>query len=567
MRAAIYARVSTERQERQQTIASQLTALQAWVSDNHHALADIHIYRDEGYSGARLDRPGLDALRDAVRDDAVDVIVVLSPDRLARRYAYQVLLLEEFRRAQCEIVFLHHPISDDPNDQLLLQIQGAIAEYERAVLAERFRRGKLQRAREGHIIGNRAPYGYRYEPRGTLTPARLDVHHDEATMVRQLYAWVIEEGLTIRQCMKRLNDGPWVTRSGRTQWSVSVVHHVLSDPVYTGIAYANRFTYVVPDKPRTRSRRSGERTSRRPRSPDQWIAIPVPVLIDPSKWDAVQARLARNAMTSFRHNKKQDYLLRCLLKCGTCGLGLHGCCFPAQNGRPRRRYYRCAGNDPLNSGRAEKCPRARIEADTLEQAVWDHVVDLLDDPDRLLAQFNQVAEEAAADPQGEATRSQLQSRLDRLHRADRRLLEAYRAEVISLEELSQQRKAIADQQRLVEQEREMQNQLREQRLRARETLADLTSFVNRIRSRLQTATTSDRQAILQLVIERVLVHDGTLEIQHVIPLHRPRDPEPHGPSDARLCSDGLGPARGLDDWRRFALAPVQPAVAPVGVGL
>ena len=140
MRAAIYARVSTERQERQQTIASQLTALQAWVSDNHHALADIHIYRDEGYSGARLDRPGLDALRDAVRDDAVDVIVVLSPDRLARRYAYQVLLLEEFRRAQCEIVFLHHPISDDPNDQLLLQIQGAIAEYERAVLAERFRR-------------------------------------------------------------------------------------------------------------------------------------------------------------------------------------------------------------------------------------------------------------------------------------------------------------------------------------------------------------------------------------------------------------------------------------------
>ena len=174
-----------------------------------------------------------------------------------------------------------------------------------------------------------------------------------------------------------------------------------------------------------------------------------------------------------------------MLKCGTCGLGLHGCCFPAQNGRPRRRYYRCAGNDPLNSGRAEKCPRARIEADTLEQAVWDHVVDLLDDPDRLLAQFNQVAEEAAANPQGEATRSQLQSRLDRLHRADRRLLEAYRAEVISLEELSQQRKAIADQQRLVEQEREMQNQLCEQRLRARETLADLTSFVNRIRSRLQ----------------------------------------------------------------------------------
>jgi len=146
MRAAIYARVSTERQERQQTIDSQLTALRDWARAQTHALAEVHVFRDEGYSGSRLDRPGLDGLRDAVRDAAIDVVAVFSPDRLARKYAYQVLLLEEFRRAGCEVVFLHHPISDDPNDQLLLQIQGAIAEYERAVLAERFRRGKLQKA-------------------------------------------------------------------------------------------------------------------------------------------------------------------------------------------------------------------------------------------------------------------------------------------------------------------------------------------------------------------------------------------------------------------------------------
>ena len=159
MRAAIYARVSTERQERQQTIDSQLTALRAWASAQEHALAEVHVFRDDGYSGSRLDRPGLDGLRDAIHDAAIDVVGVFSPDRLARKYAYQVLLLEEFRRAGCEVVFLHHPISDDPNDQLLLQIQGAIAEYERAVLAERFRRGKLQRARDGHILGNKAPYG------------------------------------------------------------------------------------------------------------------------------------------------------------------------------------------------------------------------------------------------------------------------------------------------------------------------------------------------------------------------------------------------------------------------
>ena len=155
----------------------------------------------------------------------------------------------------------------------------------------------------------------------------------------------------------------------------SVVHHVLSEPVYKGIAYANRFNYVVPAEPRSRTRRS----------PDQWIAIPAPVLVDRPAWEAVQARLARNAVTSFRRNKKFNYLLRCLLKCGSCGLGPHGCCFPAQNGRPARRYYRCTGNDPLNAGRDTNCPRARIDADALEQAVWDHVADLLGDLDRLLA--------------------------------------------------------------------------------------------------------------------------------------------------------------------------------------
>ena len=145
MRAALYARVSTERQERQQTIDSQLTALRGWAAAGGHQLAEEHVFRDEGYSGARLDRPGLDALRDVIRDGAVELVAVLSPDRLARRYAYQVLLLEEFRRAGCQVTFLQRPITDDPNDQLLLQIQGAIAEYERAVMGERFRRGKLQR--------------------------------------------------------------------------------------------------------------------------------------------------------------------------------------------------------------------------------------------------------------------------------------------------------------------------------------------------------------------------------------------------------------------------------------
>ena len=137
MRAAAYARVSTERQERQQTIDSQLTALSAWAREAGHELKAAHVFQDEGYSGARLDRPGLDALRDAVRDAEVDVVAVLSPDRLARRYAYQVLILEELRRAGCEVTFLNHSISDNPGDQLQ-QTQACAIVMRSKIGSERF---------------------------------------------------------------------------------------------------------------------------------------------------------------------------------------------------------------------------------------------------------------------------------------------------------------------------------------------------------------------------------------------------------------------------------------------
>ncbi len=566
MRAAVYARVSTGRQERQQTIDSQLSALRDWARAQGHALAEAHVFRDEGYSGSRLDRPGLDGLRDAVHEGAVDVVAVFSPDRLARKYAYQILLLEEFQRANCEIAFLHRPISDDPNDQLLLQIQGAVAEYERAVLAERFRRGKLQKARDGHVIAAKAAYGYSYEPRRGAVPARLVVDEAEAAMVRQIYAWVGEDGLTIRQCMRRLNDGPWVTRSGRALWSSSVVHHIMSDPIYTGTAYVNRFAYVAPSKPRSRSRRAGERTCRRPRPPEQWIGVPVPPLVDQDVWDGVQARLARNAALSFRRNKQQDYLLRCLVKCGTCGLGIHGCFFPGKDGRVGRRYYRCAGTDSLNAARETRCPRVRIEADGLERAVWDHVAGLLGDPAQLLAQFEAFVLEGAADERDEAARSRFQQRLDRLDRADQRLLAAYQAEVISLDELSDQRRALAGQRRVAEQQREQHQRLRAQRLQAQATMASLSAFSAQVCSRLDAATTKERQALLQLVVERIIVHDDTLEIQHVIPLRGPGPgTEPIG--SVRLRSDGVGPARGLEDRRGLALAEIQLAITSIGVGL
>ena len=387
MRAAIYARVSTERQNRDQTIDSQLSLLRAWVDVNAHDLTPEHVYTDEGYSGARLDRPGLDRLRDAAEDAAFDVVAVLSPDRLARKYAYQVLLLEELRRAGCTVVFLQHPLSDDPDDQLLLQIQGAIAEYERALLGERFRRGKLQQARAGHYLSSNPPYGYRYLPKQEGIPGRLVVDETEAALVRLLYRWLIEEQLTIRQILKRLNAGPWFPRSGHRSWSPSVVHHILADRVYAGTAYANRYRYVPPAKPRSRGPRTGMNSCRQLRPREEWIPIPVPAIIDQATYERAQAQLARNAQLSFRHNTKYRYLLRCLLTCKTCGLAMYGVTYKATARQPERRYYQCHGKDCVLSAREEKCHQRPARAEELEAAIWQHVEQLLSEPERLVAQF------------------------------------------------------------------------------------------------------------------------------------------------------------------------------------
>jgi site-specific DNA recombinase len=376
-----------------QTIASQISALRTWAQQQGHELREEHIYTDSAISGSRLDRPGLDQLRDAAAAVAFDVVAIISPDRLARRHAYQVLLLEEFRRVGCTVVFLERPISDDPHDQLLLEIQGAIAEYERAVLGERFRRGRLHKARAGIYLSHVAPYGYRYLPKGDAASGQLVINDEEAAMVRLLYSWLIEEQMTIRQMMKRLNAGPWVPRSGKRPWSASVVHHILSDPVYTGMAYANRFRFSPPQKPRHPQPLGGAAPTCRHRKPrEEWIPIPVPAVIDEETAARAQAQLARNARLSWRHTPKYSYLLRCLLTCGVCGLAMFGVCYKATATQPERRYYKCHGKDPVMSAREHRCPRRIVKAEDLDEAVWQHVVQLLSDPAALLAQFAQYTQ-------------------------------------------------------------------------------------------------------------------------------------------------------------------------------
>ena len=150
-RVALYTRVSTEKQEREDTVASQVDLPYKVAAASGYDIAPTSVFIDEGVSGARLDRPALDRLRDLTPEGAFEVLLVMVSDRLARRYAYQVLLVEEFTRCGCEVVFVQYGLGTSPEEQMLLQMQGVFAEYERALIQERTRRGRLFAARQGRV--------------------------------------------------------------------------------------------------------------------------------------------------------------------------------------------------------------------------------------------------------------------------------------------------------------------------------------------------------------------------------------------------------------------------------
>src|SRR6476620_326117 len=218
--AAIYARVSSEQQKEENTIASQTAALIDFAREQGYSVPDDWVIEDEGFSGASLLRPGLERLRDLAAEGHIQAVLIHSPDRWSRKYAYQVLLTEEFARYGVETIFLKAPHSDTPEDQLMLQFQGMIAEYERAQILERCRRGKRHRAKAGEVsVLCGAPYGYRYIRKSHDAPARYEIDAAESKVVRLVYDKYTVDGLSIGAIAQLFRDmGPptrrRVTRCG-----------------------------------------------------------------------------------------------------------------------------------------------------------------------------------------------------------------------------------------------------------------------------------------------------------------------------------------------------------------
>ena len=269
--------------------------------------------------------------------------------------------------------------------------------------------------------------------------------------------------------------------------------------------------------------------------------IPVPSLIDQETHRLAQAQLERNARLSFRNNKKYSYLLRCLLSCESCRLAMFGTTYKATDTQPERRYYQCHGKDPLLSAREHKCLQRPAKAHELEETVWEHVKGLMRDPERLLAQFEEFARSTSENAEEEAETKKFGGHIKRLSREESRLVEAYQVGIIELEELKERRAKITEQRKALRARYEQRARLRRQAAQAREVLENLEAFCRRINARLDDATFEEKQVILQLLIERIIVSEDTLEIRHVVPLDgQPRNSRASvAPPESGLRSDGV----------------------------
>jgi site-specific DNA recombinase len=333
----LYARVSSEHQADANTIDSQVAALRAQITVDGFDLRSVLEFVDAGYSGSSLVRPALERLRDVAAAGGLDRLYVHCPDRLARHYAYQVLLLEELTQRGVEVIFLNRPLGHTPEDQLLLHVQGVIAEYERAKFLERSRRGKRHAAQAGRVgVLCHAPYGYRYvNKQEGGGDARFDIVWDEARVVQQVFAWVGHDRCTINAVCRRLHQGGVRTRTGKAHWDHKTIWDMLKNPAYKGEAAFGK-TQWTPVGPRLRAPRGRPAHSRRGYSgkdipTDQWITIPVPALVEAALFEAVQAQLDENRRRARIPEKGSRYLLQGLLVCSQCGYAYCGCTNDVRN--------------------------------------------------------------------------------------------------------------------------------------------------------------------------------------------------------------------------------------------
>jgi site-specific DNA recombinase len=310
---AIYARVSSQKQKEGETIESQIDALRHYAKDNDYCINEKLIFLDDGVSGSLLQRPALDDLREIIRFEPIEVLLIYAPDRLSRNYTHQLILMEEFRRQGVKVHFLKNPPSEDtPEAKMFQHFQGIFAEYERTLILDRSRRGRVYKAKQGDpsIIPS-VPYGYRKEKKDNRTI--VVVVDNEAIVIKKIFYLYLHESTSLSDVARRISEEGIKPRKGGDKWDRATIRDILRNPTYTGTSYFGK-TERCEGKSES-IRKYGSKVyqqakyARRKLSQEQWLSINVPAIISESDFEQIQEKLKKNKTFAARHTKYPSLLL------------------------------------------------------------------------------------------------------------------------------------------------------------------------------------------------------------------------------------------------------------------
>ncbi len=519
---AAYLRVSSRVQRDRETIASQREAVLAHAGGRGWTVPGERVFADDGFSGATLDRPALEALRDAVAGGEVETVLAWSVDRLSRNFAHQMLLQEEFARQGARIVFVQEPDDATPQGMLLRQMLSAISEYERTQIAERSRRGKIHRARQGSLnMISRPPYGYRLIRKTEACGARLEIDEAEASVVRHIYDLYVREGLKMNAVSRRL-DAEGIRPRHAERWPTATVAVILRNEAYVGrAAYLKTVGTGKPARRNRTGRRKAGRvrrlTGRAARPREAWIELPVPAIVEETVFAQAQRRRAENRRFSPRKSIDPT-LLQGLCVCAECGYTIGRNSGGKGSYGKRIHYYRCHGIDSWRRPQGAVCDNPPVRADELDAAVWREVLALLENPqlvrseiDRRIAAANDTV---SNDRRTEALRAESSRNQTRM----RRLLDAYQEGLVTLDELRDRNAPMQTRQRAVLSELDA---LRTAKLDRQSQFALATTverFLTRMREAAGSLSIVERQRVVRLLVREVRIGKDSVTICHSIPL-------------------------------------------------
>ncbi|MCF8275582.1 MAG: recombinase family protein [Flavobacteriales bacterium] len=494
---AVYGRVSTSTQENEGTIETQLLAVREHAEK--HGYSIVREYLDEGWSGDTLVRPNLDQLRMDAKKKLWEAVLIFDPDRLARRFSYQELVSDELREAGIEVMFVTTPTPTNSEDRILFGVKGLFAEYERSKIAERFRLGKVRKAKEGHIIASEAPYGYTYVARkgnkgeSGFKEGYYEVNEVEASVVKSIFSWVADDRLSLRAVIGKLKDlGIPPRKSKRGVWSTSTLSNMFKNRTYIGEGFYGKHYGVVPENPTSKNvYRKIKKTSRKQRPEEDWISIPTPQIIPEKLFNRASKRLQKNFEQSIR-NTKNEYLLSGRIWC-TCDSRRTG--EGPQNGKYL--YYRCSNrinNFPL----PPTCLEGGINARIADKLVWNEISQLMSSPSLLFKQAERFYVEPNREVTGPTINIQAtQAEITKLKEREARFTNAYGDGVLSIEKFKELVLPVRERAAILEnQVSKAKDEVQPKAKQSLPNYSDIEEFTNVISNRLGDLSFDDKKAIL-----------------------------------------------------------------------